>query len=209
LTLGDVVDHYKKRYVNVPTRGAKAAAMFDVHLNMLLRAEVPAAHQTTIALKDKPIAEITKADIEHLRMKRREQLMAAQAAQRRAWRSWKLRLEALVGLDRADGRGAGGDAGCVDHLHGFARYSHNLGSNSKRPIWGIGRNSLFMREIFGRDGRIRTGDPLTPSQVRYQAALHPDTVRRRAGLGSAVQPSGPEPLDSMLNVCDAATPLVV
>jgi hypothetical protein len=25
----------------------------------------------------------------------------------------------------------------------------------------------------GRDDRIRTCDPLTPSQVRYQAALHP------------------------------------
>ena len=26
----------------------------------------------------------------------------------------------------------------------------------------------------GRDGGIRTHDPLTPSQVRYQAAPHPD-----------------------------------
>ena len=26
----------------------------------------------------------------------------------------------------------------------------------------------------GRDDRIRTCDPLTPSQVRYQAALHPE-----------------------------------
>ena len=38
----------------------------------------------------------------------------------------------------------------------------------------------------GRDGGIRTHDPLTPSQVRYQAALHPDVsiqIRRRAALG--------------------------
>ena len=28
----------------------------------------------------------------------------------------------------------------------------------------------------GRDGGIRTHDPLTPSQVRYQAALHPDDL---------------------------------
>src|SRR6478736_8472662 len=28
----------------------------------------------------------------------------------------------------------------------------------------------------GRDDRIRTCDPLTPSQVRYQAALHPENV---------------------------------
>jgi hypothetical protein len=27
--------------------------------------------------------------------------------------------------------------------------------------------------IIGRDDWIRTSDPLTPSQVRYQAALHP------------------------------------
>ena len=35
----------------------------------------------------------------------------------------------------------------------------------------------------GRDGGIRTHDPLTPSQVRYQAALHPEMcvpLRRRA-----------------------------
>ena len=31
-------------------------------------------------------------------------------------------------------------------------------------------------EKIGRDDRIRTCDPLTPSQVRYQAALHPDAI---------------------------------
>ena len=30
-------------------------------------------------------------------------------------------------------------------------------------------------DLIGRDGGIRTHDPLTPSQVRYQAALHPET----------------------------------
>ena len=33
--------------------------------------------------------------------------------------------------------------------------------------WGLGLN--------GRGGRIRTGDPLHPMQVRYRAALRPDT----------------------------------
>ena len=28
----------------------------------------------------------------------------------------------------------------------------------------------------GRDDRIRTCDPLVPSEVRYQAALHPDAI---------------------------------
>ena len=32
----------------------------------------------------------------------------------------------------------------------------------------------------GRGGEIRTPDPLLPKQLRYQAALHPDTVYSRA-----------------------------
>lgn len=28
------------------------------------------------------------------------------------------------------------------------------------------------KDLNGRSGRIRTDDPLTPSQVRYRAALH-------------------------------------
>ena len=31
--------------------------------------------------------------------------------------------------------------------------------------------------LFGRDGEIRTHDPLHPMQVRYRAALHPDFLR--------------------------------
>jgi len=34
------------------------------------------------------------------------------------------------------------------------------------------RNSNFSED--GRDGKIRTCDPLYPKQVRYQAALRPD-----------------------------------
>jgi hypothetical protein len=32
--------------------------------------------------------------------------------------------------------------------------------------------------FLGRDGGIRTRDPLHPMQVRYQAALHPDVSLR-------------------------------
>jgi hypothetical protein len=38
--------------------------------------------------------------------------------------------------------------------------------------WGPPFDDFNPREI-GRDAGIRTRDPLTPSQVRYQAALHP------------------------------------
>jgi hypothetical protein len=36
---------------------------------------------------------------------------------------------------------------------------------------------ISQRDRFGRDDWIRTSDPLTPSQVRYQAAPHPDRER--------------------------------
>ena len=54
------------------------------------------------------------------------------------------------------------------------------------PRWSEkrkGRSSGENRPIvIGRDDRIRTRDPLTPSQVRYQAALHPECcVRCSAG----------------------------
>lgn len=38
---------------------------------------------------------------------------------------------------------------------------------------GGGAETLTTLRKIGRDGGIRTHDPLTPSQVRYQAALHP------------------------------------
>ncbi len=35
-------------------------------------------------------------------------------------------------------------------------------------------NLLIRSNFFGRDGEIRTPDPLNPIQVRYQTALRPD-----------------------------------
>ena len=35
----------------------------------------------------------------------------------------------------------------------------------------------------GRSGKIRTCDPLVPNEVRYQAALHSETARRRGYSG--------------------------
>lgn len=76
LLFSDVVKAYRTRYVNVPTRRPSAAAMFEIHLNMLLRATVPGADDTTTALKDKPIHGITKADVEAIRDARRQELAA-------------------------------------------------------------------------------------------------------------------------------------
>ena len=45
--------------------------------------------------------------------------------------------------------------------------------------WALGLIPWAFVEKIGRDDWIRTSDPLTPSQVRYQAAPHPETVRKR------------------------------
>ena len=43
-------------------------------------------------------------------------------------------------------------------------------------------------KINGRDDWIRTSDPLTPSQVRYQAAPHPEICSRRSREHISVAP---------------------
>ena len=51
------------------------------------------------------------------------------------------------------------------------------------PRGGIRFDHASDLRLYGRDGGIRTHDPLTPSQVRYQAALRPGRARHhRAGL---------------------------
>ena len=47
----------------------------------------------------------------------------------------------------------------------------------------------FTLYFIGRDDWIRTSDPLTPSQVRYQAALHPEHPR---AASFSLQVSSPE-----------------
>jgi hypothetical protein len=53
-----------------------------------------------------------------------------------------------------------------------ARFAIQLQTETARRI-SPSRDRL---DLIGRDDWIRTSDPLTPSQVRYQAALHPDLV---------------------------------
>ena len=44
----------------------------------------------------------------------------------------------------------------------------------KKDLEALASKSLISLLINGRDGGIRTRDPLHPMQVRYQAALRPD-----------------------------------
>ena len=50
---------------------------------------------------------------------------------------------------------------------------------SRRPccVAGLPSESKTYIATNGRDGRIRTDDPLPPRQMRYQAALRPDVLR--------------------------------
>jgi hypothetical protein len=50
--------------------------------------------------------------------------------------------------------------------------------------------SPLCRPFVDRDGRIRTGDPLLPKQVRYQAAPRPDEPSLVAATTAA---AGPRP----------------
>ena len=43
-------------------------------------------------------------------------------------------------------------------------------------------DQALMLGLFGRDGVIRTLDPLHPMQVRYRAALRPDGVASAFGV---------------------------
>ena len=58
-------------------------------------------------------------------------------------------------------------------LNNFKLLSLERGESIKHLA--ITKNPPFIEWILnGRDDRIRTCDPLVPSEVRYQAALHPE-----------------------------------
>src|SRR5205085_8077829 len=67
---------------------------------------------------------------------------------------------------------------------GFRGFS-GAGSNLHRQTSGPDRRFRWSGPSPSRDGGIRTHDPLTPSQVRYQAALRPGAARSEQPLQSS------------------------
>ena len=65
----------------------------------------------------------------------------------------------------------GGGSGAVVVVGAGASRSASTGIDRGPTTATVYANELAKN---GRDDRIRTCDPLTPSQVRYQAAPHPD-----------------------------------
>jgi len=77
LTFGDVCDVYLERHVRKPTRRPKGRLQMETNVRLLRRAEIPAAHGASVKLESKPIAEITKADVEAVRLWRRKEQAAS------------------------------------------------------------------------------------------------------------------------------------
>jgi hypothetical protein len=68
---------------------------------------------------------------------------------------------------------------CATSVNTVARvitgeYGNNTATNAKGRL----AKKRIGPILIGRDDWIRTSDPLTPSQVRYQAALHPESFVR-------------------------------
>jgi integrase len=99
LTLADVLDEYEKKYLPFRQDGRRrrehAVENMRYQLAALRVAEVPGGHGTRVALAAKPIAAITKADVEAIRETRREQLVTAPdaaarvEAARAALKAWR------------------------------------------------------------------------------------------------------------------------
>ena len=53
--------------------------------------------------------------------------------------------------------------------------SHATLTQKKKDSVHFRSKSLIYMVIYGRGERIRTFDPLVPNQMRYQAALRPDS----------------------------------
>lgn len=96
LTLGDVLTEYKKRYVNAPGRRESGRQSKAWTISLLRRAPVPAGNGATVPLGDKPVAAVTKADVEAFReWRRREHRAMVEARQ-----AWEKERDAVVEHER-------------------------------------------------------------------------------------------------------------
>jgi integrase len=124
LTVGDVIDTYVTRHVKSPTRRESAQKTMLWHLGVLRRTEIPAAHGQHIRFEQKPIKDVTKADIEAIRDARRRAQIGAVAA-RDQWEREAAALTPGLTMDRPKPRllpgAAGGETG-INRLLERARH---------------------------------------------------------------------------------------
>lgn len=79
LTFGDVCEQYLTEHVQTPTRRLSARKAMAGQVAVFRRAAIPAAHGATVRLEEKPIEDVTKADVEAVRAWRRAELAAGRS----------------------------------------------------------------------------------------------------------------------------------
>ena len=103
LTFGDVLDAYVEKYVQAPGRRESGQRSKAWAIALIRRAPVPAGNGATMALEDKPIAAVSKVDVEAFRDWRRgehREMVEARDA-------WEAERDAAVRRElraRTDGR---------------------------------------------------------------------------------------------------------
>jgi integrase len=148
LTFGAVLTAYDDKHVHAPGRRESAQRAMGWHVGLLRRAPVPAGNGATMALGDKPISAITKADVEAVRDWRRREHQAMVEA-RRVWeaerdaavqRELKTRTEAQRGW-----RSVVGEEKAAELV---GREKPRLAPGSKGGEVGINRLLGVLRHVF-------------------------------------------------------------
>ena len=67
MTFGDLADRYLEQHVRIPTRREGGRKMMELLIRRLRQIEIPAGHFGKIKFEQRPLVEITKADVEELR----------------------------------------------------------------------------------------------------------------------------------------------
>ena len=67
MTFGDLADRYLEQHVRVPTRREGGRKMMELLIRRLRQIEIAAGHFGKIKFEQRPLVEITKADVEELR----------------------------------------------------------------------------------------------------------------------------------------------
>jgi hypothetical protein len=103
---------------------------------------------------------------------------------------WSERQDLNLRISSVRGRRERPDFPTLSYLAWCGREDSNLRSFWELPPQGSASTSsattaLASKFVCGRNGQIRTDDPLYPKQVRYQTALRSDYTRLRANLHSS------------------------
>ena len=147
LTVGDVADEYVKKHVHALGRRPGPVKAALNYLRIIRATPVPAGGGTTVAFEAKPIAEVTKADVEAVRDARRAVLTERAARRTAKAKGASLWRQALPGV-------RGGEVG-IEHMMAILRHLFR---------WGI-REGYLDATPFERHGQVVV-------QVRTQKKQH-------------------------------------